>query len=142
MRHRAMALVIRDKKILMVKMDRWELPGGGIEDKETPGSACLRELKEECNLDGKLNRPLNTLYWEDGSVEYIYLVDVNKESTPSIGFDPEVEGEQYIKDVKFLSLEEIPERDRAFLFSYGILDIEEFRKTILSWGDKISYPID
>lgn len=59
MRHRSMALVTRDDQILMIQTYRhncyiWELPGGGIEPGETPEEAAVRELKEECGMDGKV----------------------------------------------------------------------------------------
>ncbi len=81
MRHRSMALVTRGDKILFVRLhsqgrEFFSLPGGGIEPGESPGQAALRELKEECVVDGKLVRPLNTLHLPDGSEEHVFLVAV------------------------------------------------------------------
>lgn len=57
MRNRSVVFVIRDKKILMEKLcyegrTFYSIPGGGIEDGETPEQTAIRELKEECGLDG------------------------------------------------------------------------------------------
>ncbi len=144
MRNRSMALVVRDDKILMIKtlhFDRWELPGGGIETDETPQEAALRELKEECGLTGKIIRPLNTLHCKDGSVEYVFLVDVSEEQEPIVGFDPEaLTEEQSIKSVCWKKLNELSEKDRAFLWSYGLLEVDNYFELVLNWGDTISYP--
>jgi len=54
------AVVRNNKKILLVKRGiephkgRWTLPSGFIEIEETPRVACLRELNEETNLEGKV----------------------------------------------------------------------------------------
>ena len=148
MRDRSMALVVRNNKILSVqtcRSDRYinELPGGGIEPGETPEEAALRELKEECSLIGTISRQLNVLHRKDGSTEYVYLVDVSSEQREMTGSDPEIrEGkEQAIKNVRWLSLEEFTERERAFLWSYGLLDVEGFFDEVSRWGDEISYPV-
>lgn len=133
MRNRSMALVVRDGKILMIQTFRfnryiWEIPGGGIEAGETAAKAAIRELKEECGLNGVINRPLNTLHCKNGSVEYVFLVDVPKEQEAIVGMDPEVAAgqEQAIKNVCWKSLHELSEKDRAFLWSYGLLEVDNF----------------
>ena len=148
MRNRSMALVVRNDKILMVKTFRfnryiYELPGGGIENGETEEEAAIRELKEECGLDGVINRPLNTLHCKDGSTEYVFLVDVSENQEAIVGKDPEIpEGEeQDIKSVCWKKLNELSEKDRAFLWSYGLLAVGDYFEHVLSWGDEISYPV-
>lgn len=38
-------------------------------------------------------------------------------------------------------LDELSEKDRAFLWSYGLLDVGDYFDLVLSWGDEISYPV-
>ena len=147
MRHRSMALVVRNEKILMIHTYRfgryiYELPGGGIDAGETPEEAAVRELSEECGLMGTVIRPLNVLHRSNGNTEYVFLVEVPDEQEPIVGSDPEIaEGEeQAIKAVCWKTLSELSEKDRACLWSYGLMDVEGFREVVLGWGDEVSYP--
>jgi hypothetical protein len=42
--------------------------------------------------------------------------------------------EQILVDVRWLALEEVPERDRAFLLSAGLLGVEPFARKVVSWA--------
>lgn len=146
MRCRSLAFVIRDKKILLEKLfydNRYfySIPGGGIEECETPEEAVLRELKEECGLEGTVKRKLTEIYRSDGSTEYVFEVNVSDDQTPIVGHDPEEpKNKQPIKDVCWLALDHMTEKDRAFMWSYGLMEIDGFFEEILKWGDQISYP--
>ena len=56
MRNRAAAIIIRDKKLLVIQRqkpdrDYYILPGGGVEFEESFEEACIREVKEETGFD-------------------------------------------------------------------------------------------
>lgn len=144
---RAQCLVVRDGKILMVKHkhenDEWYCsPGGGIEDGEDPEQAAIRELQEECNVKGVIIKKTSGYVdpYDDGTFFYTFHVDIGNQ-TPSLGYDPEVPLENpVLTDVKWMSLNEISEVDRAFLFASGLLSIAQFAKELDSWSREISYP--
>ncbi len=146
MRDRSMAFVIRDKKILTERLfynNRYfySIPGGGIEKGESPEQTALRELKEECGLDGSIVKKLTEIYRADGSREHVFEVSVPREQQPVLGSDPEEpEDAQPIKGVCWLSLDEMSEKDRAFMWAYGLMEIDGFFEELLSWGDRVSYP--
>lgn len=147
-RDRSQAVVCRDGKILLVEhilngRNFFNLPGGGIDENETPEEAAIRELKEEACVKGTIVRPLAIEYKPDlESRIYSFLVEIPKDATPQKGVDPELsEGEQTIRSVKWLALNEIAERDRAYLFGAGLMRIPEFHDEVLLWPDEeISYP--
>lgn len=59
----AAVVLNRQGDVLLVKRNiepqkgNWCLPGGFVELAEKPEDCCLRELKEETNLDGEIHRP-------------------------------------------------------------------------------------
>ncbi len=147
-RDRSQAMVIRGDRFLLVEhelfgRDFFNLPGGGIEEGETPEEAAIRELAEECNVQGTIVRPLTIEYKPDmKSRVYTFLVEIPEDAEPSKGSDPEVpEEDQSIIDVKWLRLDEIAERDRAYLFGAGLMRVPKFHDEVLMWdGEDISYP--
>ena len=146
-RSRSVAIVVRDGKILMERVfyfgrEFYTVPGGGIEEGESPEQAALRELQEECGLVGKIIRPLSVQYKYDDSAEYSFKVEVSQEQEAITGYDPEEASSENppLKEVLWMSLNEISEKDRAFLWSYGLLTVHPFFEEIKSWGGEISYP--
>ena len=149
-KNRSVAIVIRDGKILMERLcykdanngkEFFSVPGGGIEEGETPEQTVLRELKEECGLDGTIVKPLAVIY-SHGRKEYSFEVAVPDDQQAITGYDPEEAGSENppLREVVWKSLNEISEKDRAFLFSYGLIQVQDFYQTIVGWGEEISYP--
>jgi 8-oxo-dGTP pyrophosphatase MutT (NUDIX family) len=142
---RAQGLVHRGNRVLMVKhrmggSEWWCLPGGGIEPGETPEEATLRELKEECCVTGVILCQTNHVVYAPGDDAITFLIDIGDQE-PHMGNDPEfAEDGQILAELRWLTLAEIPERDRAFLWAAGLLGVPEFCEEIENWGDDISYP--
>lgn len=149
-RNRSQAVVCRNGKLLLVEhrmkgRDFFNLPGGGIEEDETPAEAALRELSEEAGVEGRVIRPLAIEYKPDlESRIFTFLVEIPEDAVPQKGTDPELsEEEQTIVGVSWFSLREIPERDRAYLFGAGLMRIPEFHDEVLKWPDDVvSYPME
>ena len=142
---RVQAIVVRGGSVLMVKHRQhgeewWCLPGGALEPGEAPVQGALRELSEECNVNGTIIRQTSFVCCGYDDETYSFLVDTD-DQTPSLGHDPDVApGQEVLADMRWLRLCEIPERDRAFLWAAGLLGISSFLSEVEQWGSRISYP--
>ena len=142
---RVQAIVVRAQRVLMAKhrikgKEYWCLPGGGLEKNETLEEGVLRELKEECNVDGRVVRLTSNLIEVSGDESFTYLVDIGDQEA-SLGHDPEVDANAPILvDLQWLALDEVPERDRAFLWQAGLMTVPGFLEQVEGWGDAVSCP--
>ena len=142
---RAQSIVTRNGKILIVKhqqdgVEWWCLPGGAVETGETPQQAAIRELAEECNVRGRVVRRISLQESTDDDVTITFLVDIGDQE-PALGSDPEfLQDDQVLVDLGWRSLDEIPERDRVFLWAAGLVGIDGYIDEVERWGSQISYP--
>ena len=150
LRSTSKCLIVRGNKILMVKhringKEYYTLPGGRIEDGETPEQAAMRELQEECGVSGEIIRKLsefNLSFSENMFVHtfHTFHIDIGSQE-PVLGNDPELDEEsQILAEIRWMTLDEMAERDRAFLWGMGLAGVEQFFNELKSWGDDISYP--
>lgn len=104
------AALVRNSEgeILLVKRGvepgkgEWALPSGFIEIDETPERACLRELKEETGLEGRIARLVGVYSQESVMYKYVLIAgyQVEARGIPHPGSDSE--------GVQFFSAEELP----------------------------------
>ena len=106
-----MAIAVKDRRFLLIERGRapakglWGPPSGFIEVGETPEEACLRELKEETGVSGKIIKLVGVIRIEDKEVYgdmlvVRYLVEAGDEIvTP---------GDE-VEDVKYFDINELPD---------------------------------
>ncbi len=142
-RARVQCLVIRDNKILMVNhkhdgKDYFTLPGGGIEEGETPKQGAKRELFEECLVVGSKLKLISKVI-HDNHYVYTFCADIGDQE-PSLGEDPELRENPILMGVLWRTLDSLSERDRAYLWASGLFYYDKFANELSSWGNDISYP--
>ncbi len=82
-------IAFNDGEFLMVRHARraWEMPGGKINEGESPEEAAVREFREETGYDVAL---LNVLEVEDGGLVFLGKVGEKLPITPNAGEIAEV----------------------------------------------------
>ncbi len=105
------AALVRDEKgkVLLVKRGhepgkgKWALPSGFIEINETPEMACLRELKEETGLKGKIVRLVGVYSQKSLLYKNVIIIgyEVEARGNPSPGSDS--------LKVEFFPLDDLPD---------------------------------
>jgi 8-oxo-dGTP pyrophosphatase MutT (NUDIX family) len=65
---------------------RWELPGGKVEEDETPVMAAIREIQEELGVNVDIARSLGSEVFEDGDKTYKFhwFQAVIKDGVPDV----------------------------------------------------------
>jgi 8-oxo-dGTP pyrophosphatase MutT (NUDIX family) len=145
MRVRAQCIVHRGNRLLLVQEDdpaggHWCLPGGGMEEGETPEAAALRELWEECSVRGQILREVSQVYFENSERYHTFLVDIGGQ-TPGLPDDPELRAKSpSVMAVGWHRLDQLSEIDRAFLWTGGLLTVPVFAAELFSWSREVSYP--
>lgn len=82
-KRRATVIYRRDKKILFVRKrkSKWNLPGGRVEQGESPVQAALREMKEETGLAIEHMRYVSQ-YQEDDVVHFLFEASLDTAQKP------------------------------------------------------------
>ena len=117
-------VVIPDEegRILMVKQhheerDIWMVPGGGIEAGENSIEAAIREAKEETGLDIEVIGVawhIEEVSPERGQRFVNYMIGKVVGGELGLGYDPELGDAQVLREVKFLSKEEIGQLEHVY----------------------------
>lgn len=115
-RKSARAIIIENGKLLTIfrrkinelgeKTEYYVIPGGGMEENETPEETVKRELNEELGIKIKLIKDLGLVEKEKTIEHYFYAKRIN--GTPKIGGEEfERMNEKNYYEVRYVELEEL-----------------------------------
>lgn len=100
-------IIIEDSKILLVYREdeeHWEVPGGKVEENESPTQTAVREAKEEIGVEVELERPFYTGEFQHKCeiFEWSSYIASIKDGRPEIQEDK-------FEELKWFSREELEE---------------------------------
>ncbi|WEL23830.1 NUDIX hydrolase [Candidatus Nanohalovita haloferacivicina] len=90
-------LIIRDGKILLLYREdegHWEVPGGKVEEEESPIDAAVREAREEIGVEVELKKPFYSGEFQKDGQMFLWH-----------GYIADTDGEPEIQEEKFGELE-------------------------------------
>jgi 8-oxo-dGTP diphosphatase len=73
---RQVLLFLRDNKPDIPYPDTWDVPGGHVEDNETPEQCIVREMREEMGIELKEFKLFSAIEFDD-RIEYTFWKSVN-----------------------------------------------------------------
>ena len=138
----AYAVIVRDGALLLTRISAigyppgwWALPGGGIDQGESPSSALIRELHEETGLAPRSVRLVDVhdvhtvapgrgdQYEDYHGIHLLYAVDVSADQMPRV-----VEQHGTTDDVRWVPLAKLIDTDLALLpvVEYVLERIDQF----------------
>ncbi|NMJ77156.1 NUDIX domain-containing protein [Nanohaloarchaea archaeon] len=103
-------ILIREGELLLLHREderHWEMPGGKVEEEESPTQAAVREASEEISVEVELEKPFYTGEFQKDGKLYIwhaYLASADEE--------PEMT-EDVFDDMKWFTAEELDEAELA-----------------------------
>jgi len=122
-------IVEYEQKFLFIKrLGKWDLPKGKIEKQEHPKNAAIREIREECNLEGheivkKIGKTYHTYALGDRQLlkkTFWYLMRVEDLSLDKL--KPQLE--EGITEIRWFSIEEFSTvRENTFDAIHEVLDL-------------------
>jgi len=88
MQKRAVAIIIKDRKVLLMHRikngkEYFVFPGGGVEEGESLEQAVVREIKEELGLDVKIEKELFVI--ENQGRQEVYFLVKSFTGKPKLG---------------------------------------------------------
>ncbi len=119
MRQRVTAIIIKDKKLLLIQEGGYcYTPGGGVEEGETHEEAIARECREEIGVSVLATRPYFTydcvtVQQKTPQRNYCFFVDI--EGVPSAS------DEDIVEDVFWLTYDELCARTDIILYEQEML---------------------
>ena len=113
-------LILRDNKTSIPYPNMWDIPGGQIEEGETPEEAIRREMMEELGIKDLGKIELFNIYRSDNLTDYLFWKKIN--------LDVNEIDLQEGQDIKYFKLGQI--RITKLAFNYNTV-LEEFYNEIV-----------